>query len=61
MNIKQIDSLLLMLEAILIIADLAIFGSAKVGMTCYWAIVAIYHLTDVVQGGGRKKDEDKDE
>ncbi|MBQ1492171.1 MAG: hypothetical protein IIZ39_09425 [Blautia sp.] len=54
MDCKRFDRICLMLEAILIVIDLAIFGKARVGMICYWSIVALYHLTDIVQG--RKND-----
>ena len=47
---RQFDRLMLMLEAILIVIDLAVFDKAKVGMLCYWSIVALYHLTDVILG-----------
>ena len=45
---KRSDKIPLMLEAIMIVADLAIFGNARVGMICYWIIVAIYHMTDLI-------------
>lgn len=48
-----------MLEAILIVIDLALYGKALVGMLCYWSIVALYHLTDIILGrknDGRGKD-----
>ena len=43
-----------MLEAILIVIDLVLFGKARVGMACYWSIVVLYHLTDIIRG--RKND-----
>ena len=60
MSKDTFDRLILMLEAILIIVDLAISGNARVGMICYWAIVALYHLTDIIQDK-EGPDEDKSE
>ena len=54
MDCKQFDRIMLMVEAILIIIDLAVYGKALVGMICYWSIVALYHLTDIILW--RKKD-----
>ena len=51
---RRFDKICLMAEAILIVIDLAVFGKAKVGMLCYWSIVALYHLTDIILG--RKDD-----
>jgi len=50
MDCKQFDKICLMVEAILIVIDLAVFGRAKVGMICYWSIIALYHLTDFLIG-----------
>ena len=47
---KKFDRILLMAEAILIILDLVLYGKALVGMICYWAIVVLYHLTDLLLG-----------
>ena len=55
MKLKRFDKAALLAEAILIVLDLAIFGKAKVGMLCYWSIIALYHLTDLITG--RKEDE----
>ena len=57
MDCKQFDRIMLMVEAILIIIDLAVYGKALVGMICYWSIVALYHLTDIILW--RKKDGDR--
>ena len=54
MDCKKFDRVLLMAEAILIILDLVLYGNALAGMICYWSIVVLYHLTDIVQG--RKND-----
>ena len=54
MDCKQFDRIMLMVEAILIIIDLAVYGKALVGMICYWSIVILYHLTDIILW--RKKD-----
>ncbi len=54
-NPKQIDRIILMLEAILIVASLIMDKDTRVGMTCYWAAVSVYHLTDLIIGG--KKDD----
>ena len=43
---KTIQSLLLMLEAFLVLLSLATGAPSIVGMTCYWALVAVYHLAD---------------
>ena len=55
---KSTQSLLLMLEAVLIIICLGLGEDATVGMICYWSIVAINHLTDYIvrriENGGRK-------
>ena len=59
METKRFEKIMLMLEAILIVIDLAIYGKALVGMLCYWSIVALYHLTDIILGrknDGRGKD-----
>ena len=50
MDCKQFDRIMLMVEAILIIIDLAVYGKALVGMICYWSIVVLYHLTDLLLG-----------
>ena len=50
MNSKQFNRLILMTEAILIIISLAVSGKAMVGMICYWAIVAVNHLTEFLIG-----------
>ncbi|MBQ1493166.1 MAG: hypothetical protein IIZ39_14530 [Blautia sp.] len=59
METKRFEKIMLMLEAILIVIDLALYGKALVGMLCYWSIVALYHLTDIILGrknDGRGKD-----
>ena len=50
MSTKQINRLILMAEAILIIISLVATGKAMVGMICYWSIVAANHLTDFLIG-----------
>ena len=50
MDCKRFDKLMLLIESVLIIIDLALYGKAKVGMLCYWSIVALYHLTDIILG-----------
>lgn len=57
MSSKQMNRLILCIEAALIIGALAIGGQAVVGMICYWSIVAVYHLTDFLIG--RKDDGDR--
>ena len=56
MGCKQFDKICLMAEAIMIVIGLAVVGKAKVGMLCYWSIVALYHLTDIILG---RKDDGK--
>lgn len=48
--LKYFDRYILLVEAILIVIDLILFGNARVGMTCYWCVVALYHLTEMVLG-----------
>ena len=43
---KSVQSLILAIEAGLIILSLATTGKALVGMICYWSLVAFNHLTD---------------
>ena len=43
---KEVNLLVLAIEAVLIIVTLATGGKAVVGMCCYWGLVAFYHLTD---------------
>lgn len=47
-KLKQFDKKMLMIEAVLIVISLAIGGNARIGMICYWCIVALYHLTEIV-------------
>ena len=48
MNRKTLQSLILAIEAALIIISLAIGARTTVGMICYWSIAALNHLTDFV-------------
>ena len=50
MKREQFNKFMLMLEAILIVLDLALYGKGLVGMICYWSIVVIYHLSDLILG-----------
>ena len=43
-----LQSLLLLIEAVLIIIALAMGSRTTVGMICYWSIVAVNHLTDFI-------------
>ena len=45
---KSVQSLILTIEAALIILSLVTTGKALVGMTCYWSIVAVNHLTEFI-------------
>ena len=59
MDSDQINRLILMAEAVLIILTLAVGGTALVGMICYWTVVAVYHLTEYLimrrnDGNGRR-------
>lgn len=60
MKRNTMESLILMIEAVLIIITLATGGSAIIGMICYWAIVAINHLTDFIIRRIEEKEEKKD-
>ena len=46
MNRKTLQSLILALEAALIIVSLVTGSGTTVGMICYWSIAALTHLTD---------------
>ncbi len=46
MNRKTLNSLILTIEALLIITAIATGSRTTVGMICYWSIVALNHLTD---------------
>ena len=48
MNRKTLLSLILAIEAALIIVSLATGAGTTVGMICYWAIAALNHLTDFI-------------
>ena len=48
MNRKTLQSLILAIEAALIIISLAIGARTTVGMICYWSIAALNHLTDFI-------------
>ena len=48
MNRKTLQSLILALEAALIIVSLVTGSGTTVGMICYWSIAALNHLTDFV-------------
>ena len=50
MKTSQMNKLILLIEAVLIIITLATGGKAVIGMCCYWAVVAVYHLTDFIFG-----------
>ncbi|MBQ9325248.1 MAG: hypothetical protein IJ246_05705 [Clostridia bacterium] len=68
MNRKTLQSLILAIEAALIIVSLATGSRTTVGMICYWSIAALNHLTDFIicwieerearkeKGNGRSKD-----
>lgn len=45
---KTVQSLVLAVEAALVILGLATTGKAAIGMACYWAVVAVDHLTDFI-------------
>lgn len=47
-KLKQFDKTVLLIEAVLIVISLTIGGNARIGMTCYWCLVALYHLTEIV-------------
>lgn len=57
MKNKQLQHIILMVEALLIILTLATGGKAVIGMICYWSIVAVNHLTDFLIG--RREDGSK--
>lgn len=48
MNRDAMQSLLLMVEALLIIVCLVLGQHTTFGMICYWVIVAANHLTDYI-------------
>ena len=48
MNRKTLQSLILALEAALIIVSLVTGSGTTVGMICYWSIAALNHLTDFI-------------
>ena len=56
---ERLQRLILCMEAVLIILSLATGSSAKVGMACYWAIIAVYHLTEFLSY--RRNDSGKDD
>ena len=48
MNRKTLQSLILALEAALIIVSLVTGSGTTVGMISYWSIAALNHLTDFI-------------
>ena len=48
MNRKTLQSLILTLEAALIIVSLVTGSGTTVGMICYWSIASLNHLTDFI-------------
>jgi hypothetical protein len=48
MNRKTLQSLILALEAALIIVSLVTGSGTTVGMICYWSIAVLNHLTDFI-------------
>lgn len=48
MNRKTLQSLILAIEAVVIITALATGARTTVGLICYWSIVALNHLTDFI-------------
>ena len=48
MNRKTLQSLILAIEAALIIVSLATGARTIMGMICYWSIAALNHLTDFI-------------
>ncbi len=48
MNRKTLQSLILAIEAALIIVSLATGASTTVGMICYWSLAELNHLTDFI-------------
>lgn len=42
------DNAILMIEAILLILDVIFGFNTKTGMICYWSVVALYHLSDII-------------
>ena len=57
MKRNTLQSLILTIEAILIIITLAAGGNAVVGMICYWSVVAVNHLTDFIVRRIEEKEE----
>ena len=57
---ERLQRLILCLEAVLIILSLATGSNAKVGMACYWAIIAVYHLTEFLSARRNNSGEDDD-
>ena len=53
---QSVQSLILTVEAALIILSLATTGKALVGMICYWSIVAVNHLTDFLMSRVEDRD-----
>ena len=47
---NTVRNFILMIEAVLIFIDLVFGGDIKIGMGCYWFLVAVYHLTDYLVG-----------
>lgn len=45
-----VRSFFLMIEATFIFAGLCLGETTKVGMGCYWFLIATYHLTDFLLG-----------
>ena len=50
LKLNTVRSFILMIEAVLIFVDLIIGGDFKIGMGCYWFLIAVYHLTDYLVG-----------
>ena len=60
MNRKTLNSLILTIEALLIIVAIATGFRTTVGMICYWSIVALNHLTDFIIQSVEEKERRKD-
>ena len=60
MKRNTLCSLILAIEAVLIIIALASGRTALVSMACYWAVVALNHLTDFIIRWIEEREEEKD-
>ena len=56
-----VESLLLALEALLVVIGLSLGSGAQMVMSCYWIIILVYHICEWIHGLEEDTDEEEED